>query len=155
MGKRSSTEPVYRDFKDGRITIPNNFCDAAGLKDKGEALDVTLWMIKKGRYRVLSGDNARHPEIESLRSYISERKGPVNAVDFGDEPTTVMNHRLVDDVNLGSGKERRLSVPDPIQDILRMRKEGRGVVVLDGQFVEIWSVELFESTLDVRTSDLL
>jgi DNA-binding transcriptional regulator/RsmH inhibitor MraZ len=154
VGKRSSTEPVYKDFKDGRISIPNNFCDAAGLRDEGEPLDVTFWMVKKGRYRVLSGDNAKHPEIESLRLRISGRRGPESAVDFGDEPAAVLNYRLVDEVNLGSGKERRLSVPDPIQDILKLRKEGRGVVVLDGHFIEIWSVELFESTLDVLTSDL-
>ena len=112
-------------------------------------------MVKKGRYRVLSGDHAKHAEIESLRSHISGRKVPASAVDFQDEAATVVSYRLVDEVNLGSGKERRLSVPDPIQDILKMNKDGRCVVVLDGQFIEVWSVELFESTLDVLTSDLL
>jgi len=154
VGKRLSTEPVYRDIKDGRLTIPSNFCEAASLQDGAEeGLNVTLWLVRSGRYRILTVDHVDHPEIKRLRTSIAERDGPKAPADFDDDATTVISVRLID-TSLGPGKERRLSVPDIIQNVLGIRKEGRAVVVLDGKFVEVWSVEAFEATMKIPTSDL-
>ena len=111
-------------------------------------------MVGEGRYRILAGDDANHPKIESLRLKILEREGPTVATEFDDNATTVLNVRLLP-ADLKPGKEKRLALPDIIMDSLRIRTERRAVIVLDGRFVEIWSVETFEETYGVPTSDLL
>lgn len=154
MGKRLSTEPVYKEIKDGRVTIPNNFCEAAGLPAESEKTAITLWLVRNGRYRLLAGDHTRHPEVEALRARIEEREGPASATEVDYNAYVVMNVRLVD-THLGGGKERRLSVPEIIANFLTGKKHGQVVVVLDGVFVEIWSIATFEATFEISTSELL
>lgn len=111
-------------------------------------------MVGKGRYRILAGDHANHPEVELLRAKIGDREGPTVATEFDDNATTVLGVRLLA-ADLKHGKEKRLSLPDIIMDSLKIRSERRAVIVLDGHFVEIWSVDTFEETHDVLTSELL
>jgi hypothetical protein len=153
--KKPAIQPVYKPIckDEQRIPIPANFCEAAGLGGK-EPLEVSLWMVGKGRYRILAGENAHDPEIESLRTKISEREGPTVATEFDDNAATVLNIRLLS-ADIKPGKEKRLSLADIIMDSLKIRSERRAVIVLDGRFVEIWSVETFEETYGVPTAELL
>lgn len=155
MPRKPAIHPVYKPIckDEQRIPIPANFCEAAGLGGK-EPLWVSLWMVGEGRYRILAGEDANHPDIESLKTKISEREGPTAATEFEDNAATVLNIRLLP-ADLKPGKEKRLSLPDIIMDSLRIRTERRAVIVLDGRFVEIWSVETFEETHGVPTSELL
>ena len=153
MGKKLSTQPVFAEVRDGRVTVPNNFCDLAGLTPAAETMEVVLWMVDHGRYRVLGGADATVPAVESLRNQISEREGPASATESDANAFAVMQVRLID-THLGGGKERRLSLPPVIVDIMRVKKQKEVVAVLDGRFVEIWSIETFESANRVPTSEL-
>lgn len=151
---RRRPDPVYKPVNDHqRIGIPSGFREGA-LEPQTKPVTVSLWMVKSGRYRLLIGEHAEHPDIQALRTRISEREGAAAATEFDDDGSTVIGVRLVD-AELSPGKEWRLSLPDIIMDALRIRKERQAVVVLDGKFIEIWGVETFEAALKVPTSDLL
>jgi DNA-binding transcriptional regulator/RsmH inhibitor MraZ len=154
MGRKISTQPVFSEVRDGRVTIPNNFCEAAKLFPDSETIDVSLWMVGRGRYRLLAGDHRKHPDVEALRGKISEREGSTSPTEFDSDAYTVIDVRLLD-THVGKGKERRLALPPIMLDILKIRKHREAVVVLDGSFVEIWSVETFESANTIPTSELL
>ncbi len=155
MARKLSIHPVYKPIckDEQRIPIPAHFCEAAGLDGK-EPVEVCLWFVGKGRYRILAGDDLQHPDVEALRTRSSEREGPTDPTEFDDNAITVQSTRLLN-ADLKTGKEKRLSLPDFIMEALRIRTERRAVIVPEGRFVEIWSVETFESTFDVPTSDIL
>jgi len=154
MGRKISTLPAYSEVRGGRITIPNNFCEAAKLVPDSETIDVSLWMVGSGRYRLLAGDHRRQPEVEALRVRISERQGSTSPTESDSDAYTVIDIRLLD-THLGKGKERRLTLPPIILDILKIRKHREAVIVLNGSFVEVWGVETFESANTIPTSELL
>jgi hypothetical protein len=156
---KRSTEPVYKTADKNRIPIPISFCEAVALAPSTEPIEVLLWMVTAGRYRLIAGNHVDHPGIKGLLTRILERDGPKEPTDFEDDASTVLNVRLVE-AKLSfvvrpssSGKEWRLSLPDILVDVLKIRKEGQAVVVLDGQFIEIWSVQTFEAALKVPASD--
>jgi len=110
-------------------------------------------MVDHGRYRLLAGEDAQHDDVETLRVLISDQDGSASPTASDSNALTVMQARLID-THLGGGKERRLSLPPVILDIMKIKMHTEAVMVLDGRFVEIWSVETFESAFKVRTSEL-
>jgi DNA-binding transcriptional regulator/RsmH inhibitor MraZ len=147
-------DPVYKAADGNRIPIPADFCTASILIS--DSTEILLWMVGPGRYRLLCGAHVDHPEISALRALIANREGPAEATEFDNNAATVAGARLkTGTLSVSTGKERRLSVPDILMELLNIRREGKAVVVLDGRFVEIWSVEAFEASFNTPTGDLL
>jgi DNA-binding transcriptional regulator/RsmH inhibitor MraZ len=155
MPVRRFIQPVYKPVRDHqRIAIPAEYCEAIGLQAAVEIMDVLLWMIAPGRYRMLIGADMGAPDVAKLREAMEVRPEPHGPTEFDDDASTVMGVRILE-ARLSRGKECRLSLPDIIMDVLKIRREERAVVVCDGRFVEIWSVDTFEATFRVSTAALL
>lgn len=154
MGKRLTTDPVFKEFRDHRVTIPNNFCEVAGIPAKSETIDVILWLVGNGRYRLLSGDQGNHRDVELMRERITQRDEPSDPTASDDAVNAVLNLRLID-TDLGGGKERRLYLPEIVTNLLKVKKYGGVQVVLNGKFVEIWSIQALDDACSVPTADIL
>jgi len=124
------------------------------LPTEPETIQVVLWLVGMGRYRLLAGDHAKHPDLEALRTRIAEHGGPIGATGFDDAAHAVINVRLID-TELAAGKECRVHLPDIVANVLKVREYGGVQVVLNGKFVEIWSVETLGAALAITTPELL
>lgn len=148
----TSFEFAYKSADGNRVQIPAEFCEASALEV--ESTEILLWMPEAGRYRLIPMSHSDDPEIATLQNRITERQGATSATSFDSAARTVLGTRLVKAV-LSCGKERRLSLPPTVMELLKVREAKEVVIVRDGKFIEVWSVRAFDASFSAATSELL
>lgn len=114
-------------------------------------------MLRKDRYRVVThAEVDRTPSLAAMREKMAETTASPHGtvLDFADDASTVFNLRLLETQLSPPPPEWRIRLPKIVVDLLRVRPgKEEAVIVLDRQFIEIWSVERFHAAFQTTLGE--
>lgn len=140
-----------------RIGIPKHISSSIPWLSGKTRIPVHLMMLRTDRYRVITeADMDSTPTLVAMRENIADTltNPHATALSFADDASTLSALRLLETELSPPPPEWRIRLPRIIVDLLQVRP-GREevVVVLDRQFIEIWSVERFRSAFQTTLAE--
>jgi hypothetical protein len=140
---------------DGRITLPQAYCDKLPWVRGEQALIVWLLMLLPGRFRLLSDAAVlNEPKLAAVRAAIvnGPTEAEVPAIVFDPNEQASLVGRLIPTTLSPPRPSWRLVIPKPI--IPSETQHRTSVILFSLGFVEIWFLETYNAAL-ARPLDLV
>lgn len=150
---RSRADAAFKTVDDhNRIGIPKHIADSVPWLTGKTAIEVSLLMLRADRCRLVTkADIESTPGLISMKEKIGESAASPHTtpLDFADDASTVFNLRLLDSLVSPPPPEWRIRLPKLVAELLRVRPgKEQAVIVLDRQFIEVWSMERFQDAFE-------